>query len=71
MSGPAVVQTTLNTAGAASIVGTLLGWLPPLAAALGAIWFAIQIYESDTGKILLRCVAKPFRFLYKKIRKGD
>lgn len=31
-----------------AIAGTLLGWLPIIAAAVGALWYLIQIYESAT-----------------------
>lgn len=29
-----------------AVIATIAGWLPPLAAALGIIWYCIQISES-------------------------
>jgi len=29
---------------AAAIIGSLMSWLPPVAAALGIIWYVLQIY---------------------------
>jgi hypothetical protein len=37
-----------------TVLGTLLGWLPHLAAILTIIWTAIRIYETDTMQKLLR-----------------
>lgn len=37
-----------DVASAIAVVGTIMGWLPSVAALMSAIWFAIQIYESDT-----------------------
>jgi len=37
-----------NLFSAGAIVGTLLGWLPVLAALIGAVWYCVQIYESKT-----------------------
>lgn len=37
----------------ASIVGSIAGWLPPIAALFGIIWTGIQIYESNTFKRVL------------------
>ena len=52
MSDPnAHVQTlnhVANLLSAGAIVGCFLGALPPLAAAIAIIWYAIQIYESNT-----------------------
>lgn len=33
-----------------TIVATIAGWLPPLAALLAIVWTLIQIYESKTFK---------------------
>lgn len=30
---------------ASAIVATLMGWLPPIAAALGIVWYLILIYD--------------------------
>lgn len=32
----------------AAIAGTFAGWLPPLAALAGILWYAVQIWESKT-----------------------
>lgn len=32
----------------AAILGTIVGWLPPLAAGIALIWYCIQIGESKT-----------------------
>lgn len=39
---------TADTLSALAIVTTLLGWLPPLAAFAGFVWYVIQIWESKT-----------------------
>lgn len=31
-----------------SILGAVLGWLPPIASVLALIWYSIEIYESKT-----------------------
>lgn len=36
------------------VVGTLMGYLPYIAAALTIIWTAIRIYETDTVQRLLK-----------------
>lgn len=33
---------------AGAVVATIAGWLPPLAAALGVVWYCIQIAESKS-----------------------
>jgi hypothetical protein len=43
---PAVVSGDVIAAGA--VAGTLMNILPPMAAAMAIIWYAIQIYESKT-----------------------
>lgn len=42
------VAPAFHTGAVASILGSLVGWLPPLAAVLAAIWYSIEIYESKT-----------------------
>jgi hypothetical protein len=39
---------------AAAILGTLAGVLPPLAALGAVVWYAIQIFESDTVQVWLK-----------------
>jgi hypothetical protein len=37
-----------NTITTATVGGTLLGWLPPIAALFAIVWYALQIWESRT-----------------------
>lgn len=37
-----------DVAAAGAVVSTLVGWLPPLAAFLACLWYALQLYESKT-----------------------
>jgi len=37
-----------NIFSAGAIVSTAMGWLPAIAAAMGGLWYLIQIYESAT-----------------------
>lgn len=37
-----------DTVSAAAILGTFLGWLPPLAAFMASLWYMLQIFESHT-----------------------
>jgi hypothetical protein len=38
----------------ATVVGTLAGWLPSLAALFSIVWTAIRIYETRTVRRFLR-----------------
>lgn len=38
------IKHTVDASAAIAIVGTIAGWLPVIAALLGAIWYALQIY---------------------------
>jgi hypothetical protein len=51
-----VIQHAVNTLATATILSTLVGWLPPIAALLGIIWFLIQIFESKTGQRFVRWI---------------
>jgi Na+(H+)/acetate symporter ActP len=42
------VNKAVDAVAAASILGTVVGWLPAIASAISAIYFAVQIYESHT-----------------------
>jgi hypothetical protein len=44
------LNAALNIGSAATVIGSLAGWLPPIAAALGIIWYCIQIYEWARGR---------------------
>lgn len=39
---------TANVLGTAAIIGTIIGWLPAIAAAVAVIFYCIQIWESAT-----------------------
>ena len=43
----------------AAVLGTLVGYLPPLAALATLIWTAIRIYETDTMQKLIAWFRKP------------
>lgn len=43
-----------NFAAAGTLVVTLAGYLPPLAAAVALLWYFVQIKESETFKEILR-----------------
>jgi TctA family transporter len=40
----------INMGAIASVLGSLVGWLPPIAAALGIIWYCVLIYDRFFGK---------------------
>jgi hypothetical protein len=48
MSNHPGVAPTVDVISAAAIVGSLMHWLPPLAAVLAVVWYVLQIYESQT-----------------------
>ena len=50
MSDHPAVVAFLNWASAASVIGTLLGILPHIAAALGVIWYLILIWDHFAKK---------------------
>jgi TctA family transporter len=35
----------INIGAIASVLGSLVGWLPPIAAALGIIWYLVLLYD--------------------------
>lgn len=37
-----------HTASAGAVIGVLMGWLPAVAAVIGAVWYGLQIWESAT-----------------------
>lgn len=37
-----------------TVLGTLAGALPPIAASLAIVWYLIEIWESDTARQLRR-----------------
>ncbi|MGD9878925.1 MAG: hypothetical protein AB7F22_07800 [Reyranella sp.] len=50
------VRAGIDAAAAAGIVAALVGWLPAIAAALGIVWYLIQIAESKTGRAAIQWV---------------
>lgn len=47
-----------DTGAAGLIAGSLVGWLPTIAAILGAAWYAVQLYESQTGQKLVAWIKR-------------
>lgn len=45
------MRAFMDAGAGVAVVGVLAKALPPLAAALALIWYAIQIWQSDTGKL--------------------
>lgn len=43
-----VLTHVADTISAGAILGTFLGYMPPLAALAAIIWYAVQIWESHT-----------------------
>jgi hypothetical protein len=44
------LKQILDTISLVSIAATLLGWLPPLAAALGIAWYCVLFYDRFVSK---------------------
>lgn len=44
---------------AAAVLGTLVGYLPPLAAAATLVWTCIRIWETDTVQRIVAWFRKP------------
>jgi hypothetical protein len=44
-----------------TVLGTLFGWLPPLAALLGCIWYLIQICESRSFRRFVSWIVEHLR----------
>lgn len=40
----------LDAASAIAIFTSLLGWLPPIAAGLGILWYCVQFYDRFWGR---------------------
>lgn len=40
----------IDAAAAAAVVGTLIGWLPAIAAALGIVWYGMLMYAWIVNK---------------------
>lgn len=49
----------VDVAALGAIGGSLAGWLPPIAALLGAVWYCILIWESKTAQAIRRRLFGP------------
>lgn len=45
-------KVIMDVAAAGTVVATLAGWLPVIAAALAIVWYVIRILETDTAKAI-------------------
>lgn len=45
-------KVLIDVAAAGTVLGTLAGWLPVIAAALAIVWYIIRILETDTAKAI-------------------
>lgn len=52
MSRQAAIVADVGAAGA--VIGTLVGYLPTIAAVLAIVWYCIQIWESKTFRRLIQ-----------------
>lgn len=48
-----VTKTMLDAVSLVTVVGTIMQWLPAVAAVFTIIWTGIRIYETDTVQKLL------------------
>jgi hypothetical protein len=44
-----ILSHAADTVSAFAIVGTIAGYLPPLAALVATVWYMVQIWESKTA----------------------
>ena len=44
------IKTVVDASAYSTLIATLIGWLPSIAALFSITWFAIQITEKATGK---------------------
>jgi hypothetical protein len=54
ISGSDAVKHTVDAVSLFTVVGTLMQWLPAVAALASIIWTCIRIYETKTVQKLLR-----------------
>ena len=43
-----ILSHTADTISAGAILGSMLGWFPPIAALAATLWYVVQIWESHT-----------------------
>jgi TctA family transporter len=48
-----VVKSAVDAVSIGTVAGSLMGWLPPIAAALTIVWTAIRIVETNTVKSIV------------------
>jgi hypothetical protein len=48
------IKHTVDAVSAGVVVGALVDWLPPMAAAFTIVWTGIRIYETKTAQRLCR-----------------
>tara|TARA_B100000686_G_C16344836_1_gene739778 strand:- start:356 stop:538 length:183 start_codon:yes stop_codon:yes gene_type:complete len=48
-----VAKNVVDAVSVGTVAGSLMGWLPPIAAALTIIWTTIRIYETNTVKSIV------------------
>lgn len=53
------MKAILDVASAGTIVASIVGWLPAVAAVMGILWYGIQIWESKTIQSIFRKNVKP------------
>lgn len=66
------VRVAVDTVAAAGIIGTLIGYLPALAAFAAIVWYAIQVWESKTVQRHVRAwrIARRRKLMARKVRKA-
>ena len=50
-----VIKTTLDATSIGVVAGTIMNYLPPIAASLTIVWTLIRIYDTNTVQ---RCIKK-------------
>jgi uncharacterized membrane protein (Fun14 family) len=48
------VKPVMDAISIGSVIGTLMGWLPAIAAFLSIVWTLIRIYETETVRKWLK-----------------
>jgi hypothetical protein len=47
-------KTVVDAFAVGGTVGTLVGWLPPIASMLTIVWLGLRIWESDTVQAFVK-----------------
>jgi TctA family transporter len=45
-------KVMIDVAAAGTVLGTLAGWLPTIAAGLAIVWYIVRLLETDTAKAI-------------------